>query len=130
MKTSFVQRRGQNKIAIILGTTLLMIVCANSLVLGDDQPLDMITEQATAEWLNGATIRALDILDQGIRDYPHTLTLHKLRGDVLATSRREQDALEAYETVLQKTPDVLDVRWSKWSVLFRSGQSDRAITEF
>jgi len=130
MKTSFVQPRGQNKIAIILGTTLLMIVCANSLVFSDDQPLDMITEQATAEWLNGATTRALDILDQGIRDYPHTLILHKLRGDVLATSRRERDALKAYEAVLQKTPDALDVRWSKWSVLLRSGQGDRAITEF
>jgi len=56
-----------------------MIVCASPLVFSDDQPIDVIADQATDEWLDGATTRALDILDQGIRDYPHALTLYKLR---------------------------------------------------
>lgn len=130
MKTSFIHRRGQCKIVVILGTTLLMIVCASPLVFSNDQPIDAIANQATAEWWNGATTVALDILDQGIRDYPHALTLHKLRGDVLATSRRDHDAVKAYEAALKHAPDALDVRWAKWSVLLRSGQSDQAIAEF
>ncbi len=130
MKTSFVQRRGKCKIAGILGTTLLIMVCASPLVFGHDQPIDVIADQATDEWLNGATTRALDILDQGIRDYPHALTLYKLRGDVLATSRRDHDAVKAYEAGLKHAPDALDVRWAKWSVLLRSGQEDQAIAEF
>jgi len=88
-----------------------------------------VAEHAKAVWESGAINPALEILDQGIQDHPHALTLHKLRGDILATSRGPQEAVEAYETVLAMTPTALDVRWAKWSVLTRSGQGEESIAE-
>ena len=88
-----------------------------------------VAEQAKAVWESGAINPAIEMLDQGIQDHPHALTLQKLRGDILATSRGPQEAVEAYETVLARTPTALDVRWAKWSVLIRSGQGEESIAE-
>jgi predicted Zn-dependent protease len=86
-------------------------------------------EQANEMWESGAIIPALEILDQGIEDYPDALALQKLRGDILATSRGPQEAVAAYETVLAKKPTALNVRWAKWSVLTRWGQGEESIAE-
>ena len=91
--------------------------------------IETAADQANAAWMEGSVSRALGILDQGIQDNTESLTLYKLRGDILATSRRDHEAIQAYESVLQKTPEALHVRWSKWSVLFRSGKADQAIAE-
>jgi len=88
-----------------------------------------IVEQAEEAWSDGATNLALDILEQGLKEYPQSLALYKLRGDVLSTVRRLQEAVKAYDAVLQRTPNALDVRWAKWSVLLRSGKGDQAVTE-
>jgi tetratricopeptide (TPR) repeat protein len=80
-------------------------------------------------WDSGAVGPALDILDQGIQDHPQALTLHKLRGDILATSRGPKEAVQAYETVLATNPAALNVRWAKWSVMVRWGQAEEAIAE-
>jgi len=72
---------------------------------------------------------ALELLDRRISEHPEELTLHKLRGDILATYRGPQEAVQAYEAVLGKAPAALDVRWAKWSLLVRWGQSDEAIAE-
>lgn len=89
----------------------------------------VVAEEARSAWENGAIQVALGILDHGIQAYPDTLALRKLRGDILATSRRPQDALHAYDAVLAARPTALDVRWAKWSVLLRSGQADESIAE-
>ena len=88
-----------------------------------------IAQQAKAAWEQGTIDLALGILDQGIHDHPEALALHHLRGDMLATSRHTEAALEAYDTVLASLPTALDVRWAKWSVLVRSGQVEHAVTE-
>ncbi len=88
-----------------------------------------IVEQVKAVWESGAISNALEILDQGIHDYPHAQTLQKLRADILTTSRGPQEAVAAYETVLARTPAALDARWAKWSVLIRSGQGEESIAE-
>ena len=88
-----------------------------------------IAERAKAAWENGAANGALDLLDQGIQDHPQALTLHKLRGDILATSRGAHEAVRAYDTVLAEQPTALDVHWAKWSVLVRSGQGEESIAE-
>ncbi|MCX5721068.1 MAG: tetratricopeptide repeat protein [Nitrospirae bacterium] len=88
-----------------------------------------VAERAKAVWESGAIHAALEILDQGIHDHPSALTLHKLRGDILATSRDPREAVAAYETVLAKTPTALDVRWAKWSVLTRWGQGEESVDE-
>ena len=46
---------------------------------------EQVAEQAKAMWESGAINPAIEILDQGIQDHPYTLTLHKLRADILAT---------------------------------------------
>ena len=88
-----------------------------------------LAERAKAVWESGAVYAALKILDQGIHDHPPALTLHKLRGDILATARDPREAVAAYDTVLARTPTSLDVRWAKWSVLTRWGQGEESIAE-
>lgn len=120
-------------INVFLGIMVLLTLPLNTSTFAEDtqiQPEQKIADQAKAAWLDGATNPALEILDQGIASHPQALTLQKLRGDVLTTVRRPQEAIEAYDAVLQHTPKALNVRWAKWSALLRSGKSDQAIDEF
>jgi tetratricopeptide (TPR) repeat protein len=98
---------------------------------GDSQELSdrKIIDRAKTDWESGAIAPALEALDQGIEANPEALTLHKLRGDILATSRASQEALQAYDSVLGRQPTALDVRWAKWSLLVRSGRGDESIEE-
>jgi len=113
-----------------LGIFILLISLPSASAFAETSEIDDVANKAQEAWIDGDTNRALDILKQGIQDYPKAPSLQKLRGDVLATSRRNQDAIGDYDAVLQITPEALDVRWAKWSVLLRSGQSDEAIDEF
>jgi tetratricopeptide (TPR) repeat protein len=88
-----------------------------------------VINRATEAWMNGASPLALDILEQGLREHSHSLALKKIRGDILTTTRRNQEALENYEAILKESPESLPVRWAKWSVLTRLGNGDLAITE-
>jgi tetratricopeptide (TPR) repeat protein len=90
---------------------------------------DEIALAARAAWENIGISRALELLDEGIRQYPDGLALHKLRGDILATSRHPQDAVRSYDRVLAKKPTALEVRWAKWGALVRSGDEQAAIAE-
>lgn len=130
MNPSFIKatRRWVRRVMVVVAL-FLMLLATNS-AFADDQIIAQIVEQAETEWMDGSTTRALDIIEQGIHDHPEALQLQKLRGDVLSTSRRIQDALEAYDAVLQKDPKALEVRWAKWSVLHRAGYGDQAIAEF
>lgn len=127
-----VSRRRFRDLAILCGLPLVVTVATGQVALAEGPQIlseAQVAERAKAAWENGAINGAFDILDQGIQDYPQALTLLKLRGDILATIRRPQEAVQAYETVLAKTPTALDVRWAKWSVLLRSGQKEEAIAE-
>lgn len=92
-------------------------------------PEETIAIHANAVWESGALQSALEILDQGIHDHPHALTLQKIRGDILAMSRNPREAVETYDRVLAKAPAALDIRWAKWSVLTRWGQGEESIAE-
>jgi tetratricopeptide (TPR) repeat protein len=98
---------------------------------GDPSALSekQIVDRAKALWENAAGATAIEILDQGIQDHPQSLTLQKLRADILSTSRGPQEAVAAYDTILAKTPTALDVRWAKWSMLVRSGQEAESVAE-
>ena len=89
-----------------------------------------VINRATEAWMNGASPLALDILEQGLREHSHSLTLRKLRGDIFTTTRRNQEALESYEAILKESPESLAVSWAEWSVLTRLGRGDLAINEF
>jgi len=94
-----------------------------------DPTAEFVVEQARSAWDSGATDRALDILNDGIQSHQQAPALHKLQGDILATTRRPQEATAAYERALTARPAAMDVRWAKWSVLYRSGQAEDAIEE-
>ena len=117
---------------MLLGVPFVVTLTMSPFAFAEESQLrseEQVAEHAKAVWESGAINPALDILDQGIQDYPHTLTLQKLRGDILATSRGPQEAVEAYEMILARTPTALDIRWAKWSVLTRSGQGEESIAE-
>lgn len=90
---------------------------------------ERLAEQAKAVWESGAITPALDLLEEGVQQHPRALTLYKLRGDILATARGPQEAVQAYETALAQQPAALDVRWAKWSVLMRWGQAEESLAE-
>src|SRR5215510_6148506 len=118
--------------AVLIGVLLVVAWTVVSYAFGEDLPThpdEQVFERAKGAWESGAITPALDILEQGIQDYPQALVLQKLRGDILATFRGPGEALQAYETVLTKMPAALNVRWAKWSVLVRSGQGAEAIAE-
>ncbi len=114
--------------ALLLLLTLFAIppTGANDL---SPRPEAQVAQRAQAAWEQGTLDLALDIVDRGLRDNPQALALYQLRGDMLATSRHTQEALESYDIVLATTPTALDVRWAKWSVLVRSGQGEEAFNE-
>ena len=132
MNTFFVRLKCRWSISPIIPILLVMMLPTSATVFAEQKEMntgESVVDRANAAWMDGTTSRALDILARGIRDNPDDLMLQKLRGDILATSRRNQEALQAYERVLKRTPEALDVRWAKWSMLFRSGQGDQAIDE-
>ncbi|MEO5956450.1 MAG: tetratricopeptide repeat protein [Nitrospiraceae bacterium] len=117
---------------MLLAVPLALTLTTGSFLFAEDSPTPSekhIAEHARTVWEGGTTSAALEILDQAIQEYPAALTLQKLRGDILATSRGPHEAVEAYETVLAKVPTAVDVRWAKWSVLTRSGKSEDSVAE-
>ncbi len=132
MKLIFPQHKPYKTLRIFSCVSLICVWAISQPAMANDQqvhPIEVIVTQAEAEWVDGSTASALDVLDQGLLDYPETTALQKLRADILATSRRDQEALEVYDAILQKSPEVLDVRWAKWSTLLRAGKGDDAVTE-
>ena len=125
-------RRNRQRWTALFTLLLPFITGPGSGLLAHDLPLrseGQIAQHAKAAWEQGTIDLALGILEQGIHDHPHALALHQLRGDMLATSRHTEAALESYDTVLARIPAALDVRWAKWSVLVRSGQVEAAVAE-
>jgi tetratricopeptide (TPR) repeat protein len=88
-----------------------------------------VAERAKDAWENGALTLAIDVLDEWLENHPASFALHKLRGDILATARRNAEAVQAYDKALAARPDAIDVRWAKWSVLVRWGQGEDAVAE-
>ncbi len=124
----------RNTQLLVLSVMLLVTLIAEtgSVASPNDIPLrseSQIAQHAKAAWEQGTTALALGIVEQGIHEHPHALALHQLRGDMLATSRQTEAALDSYDTVLARVPAALDVRWAKWSVLVRSGQVEEAVAE-
>jgi tetratricopeptide (TPR) repeat protein len=124
-------RPGYHYITFV-GVLLLLTFAMSPFALPEDPSLrseEDVAEHAKAVWESGAIIPALEILDQGIHNSPHSLTLQKLRADILTTSRNPQEAVGAYDMILATAPTALDVRWAKWSVLARSGEGEKSIAE-
>ena len=124
-----VRHRFVFNIPFILLALTLCVPPAMTGAFAADPAAEVVVEQARSAWDSGATDRALDILNDGIQSHQQAPSLHKLQGDILATTRRPQEATAAYERALTARPAAMDVRWAKWSVLYRSGQAEDAIEE-
>ena len=113
---------------------VMLLWSAATQAFADEQPsaaIEEIAELAEVEWMDGNPSQALYILGPGLEAHPNAVRLQKLRADILATaSRRHQEAVKAYDVILDEHPEFLEVHWAKWSVLLRSGQHDQAIAEF
>jgi tetratricopeptide (TPR) repeat protein len=90
---------------------------------------ETMAARAKSAWESGAANSMLQSLDRWMHDHPHSQGLDKLHGDILATSRRLPEAVEAYDVGLAKKPAALEIRWAKWSVLTRSGRREEAVAE-
>jgi tetratricopeptide (TPR) repeat protein len=117
---------------MILGVLLALVLSVGLPAFAEGESLasdEQVAEQAKSVWESGAPLSALELLEQAIQADPEALALHKLRGDILATFRGPQEAVQAYDLVLSTQPAALDVRWAKWSVLVWWGQDNEAIAE-
>jgi tetratricopeptide (TPR) repeat protein len=121
-------RAGAVLVTISFALVLMASLCAAAAD-GPIPPAEQVAEQAKAAWESGAITTALELLDQGIRTHPEAVTLYRLRGDILSTSRDLQEAIRAYDNALVEQPSALDIRWAKWSLLVRWGQDEAAIAE-
>ncbi len=119
----------RSRYGIALLTTWLSVATGASAQIAPQLSPERLAEQAKSAWDSGAIAAALDTLDTGLQNHPQALTLHKLRGDILASARGPQEAVQAYETALAQQPAALEVRWAKWSVLLRWGQAAESLAE-
>ncbi len=130
---SHFSKRAKSPLLIIFGTVLLLHGLAwprPALADSSSQILeDTFGNKARTAWMDGSPGHALSILEEGLQEMPASVPLQKLRGDILATTRRNQEATDVYEAILQQQPDLLDVRWANWSVLTRMGKGDLAISQ-
>ncbi len=111
---------------------LILLLVVGSPVFGKDSKgsgYEEVAADAETAWRQGASSKALEILDEGIHAFPQAWSLRKLRGDVLATIREHDEALSTYEDALALAPNAQEIRWAKWSVLVRLGQGNLAIAE-
>jgi hypothetical protein len=75
---------------MLVGVPLLLTLMMGLSARAEDPSLrseEQVAEHVKAAWESGAITAEIEILDQGIHDHPHTLTLQKLRADILTTSR-------------------------------------------
>ena len=73
-----VAQSGHDSITILIGMPLIATLLLNPFALAEDSSLrseEQVAEDARAVWESGAINPAIEILDQGIQDYPDALTL-------------------------------------------------------
>ncbi len=70
---------------------------------------------------------ALDRLREAARLAPSDYRIPKLRGDVLMSFRRNEEAIAAYREAAVLAPEALDVHWSLWALLDRMGAHHQAL---
>ena len=132
MKKHYAWLTNGGKVGAIHGMAILFALYTGTGVFAQYEEIrkgDLMATQARVEWMNGSPNHALEIIDQGLGEFPQFFPLQKLRGDILTTIRRNQEALEVYGALLQGEPEAIEVRWAKWSVLTRLGDGDLAIAE-
>lgn len=105
---------------------LLSVLGATSARGASEDVSDLLAEAET--FLYESTLYlALDRLREAAQMAPHDYRVHKVRGDVLVSFRRNQEAIAAYRQAASVAPNALDVHWALWAVLDRLGACGQAI---
>lgn len=92
-----------------------------------DNDLGHILADAQAFLHEGTIYLALERLKEATRVAPNDYRVHKLRGDVLMSFRRNQEAVAAYRKAAELAPAALEVHWALWALLDRMAAHRQAI---
>ncbi|WP_447974470.1 tetratricopeptide repeat protein [Nitrospira sp. Kam-Ns4a] len=92
-----------------------------------DEGIGPILAEAEAFLHQGTLYLALERLREAARLAPGDYRLYKVRGDVLMSFRRNEEAVAAYREAAARAPDALDVQWALWALLDRMGAQRQAI---
>ncbi len=109
---------------------VLALLCLVSLpfaATAEEARIVQILAEAEAFLHQGTSYLALERLREAARLAPGDFRIHKLRGDVLMSFRRNEEAVAAYREAATRAPDALDVHWALWALLDRMGAHQPAI---
>ncbi len=90
---------------------------------------EVIWGQAQTLVAEGNPQQALAIVREGLGRFPDSTKLYVLEGEIYASLRKSERALDSYETALRKSPQSLKARWARWTLLARQGNLDLAVQE-
>ncbi len=88
-----------------------------------------ILRSAKKTWLRGASYHALEMVEEGLQRFPKNSSLHLLRGKIYVSMRKNNLAIQAYDTAIKGAPHSIDARWAKWALLTRMGKREFAVRE-
>ena len=91
------------------------------------KPVYDVIGQAQELWTAGQVQTALDFLEQEPHASIQDERIYKIRGDLLMISRRNTEALAAYDQAVTLAPHSLGPPWAKWSLLTRLGRTQDAL---
>ncbi len=111
----------------VLLPVLLASVLGGPLDPAADEGIGPILAEAEAFLHQGTLYLALERLREAARLAPGDYRLYKVRGDVLMSFRRNEEAVAAYREAAARAPDALDVQWALWALLDRMGAQRQAI---
>ncbi|MGH7206765.1 MAG: tetratricopeptide repeat protein [Nitrospiraceae bacterium] len=92
-----------------------------------EEDISQILAEAEAFLHQNTLYLTLERLREAARLAPDDYRVHKVRGDVQMSFRRNQEALAAYRQAITISPDALDAHWALWSLLDRMGAHREAL---
>jgi tetratricopeptide (TPR) repeat protein len=92
-----------------------------------EENITQILAEAEAFLYQNTLYLALERLREAARLVPDDYRVHKVRGDVFMSYRRNQEALAAYRQAIAISPDALDAHWTLWALLDRTGADRQAL---
>lgn len=110
-----------------LGACALLLVLGLLPATAAGQDFTEILADAETFLHEGTLYLALERLREAARVSPNDYRIHKVRGDVLMSFRRNQEALAAYRQAATAAPNALEVHWALWTLLDRMGAHHQAI---
>jgi len=119
--------RSRNLLRQRFVTYALLCLLGLPLAASAEENLSQILAEADAFLHDGTLYLALERLREAARLAPADYRVHKVRGDVLMSYRRNQEALAAYRQAAAVAPDALEVHWALWTLLDRMGADQQAI---